>query len=227
MTLLGNNASKQNGSTLTNGTAIGYNAKVLQSNQVVLGNDNVTTTLLKGSVGIGTTSPDSLLSVNGSIRGTNIKASGNLTAGGSVNVGGNVKIGVVPNSTSDTVFADSAGYIKKRLLPYHGHAYVNNQSGSTYTLQLSDAENDVVMSNTNPIVTIPPNSGGGGVAFPIGTRIKIIWTGNTNSCSVVGGSGVIINSSTGTGLCNKQYGIIYLDKLATNTWIISGDLELP
>ena len=57
MTLLGNYASKQNESVLTNGTAIGYNAKVLQSNQVVLGNDNVTTTLLKGSVGIGTTSP--------------------------------------------------------------------------------------------------------------------------------------------------------------------------
>ena len=57
MTLIGYYASKQNASTLTNGTAIGYNAKVLQSNQVVLGNDNVTTTLLKGNVGIGTTTP--------------------------------------------------------------------------------------------------------------------------------------------------------------------------
>ena len=57
MTLLGNYASRQGSGTFTNGTAIGYNAKVLASNQVVLGNDNVTTTLLKGSVGIATTAP--------------------------------------------------------------------------------------------------------------------------------------------------------------------------
>ena len=79
MTFLGAYASKQNEAELTNGTAIGYNAKVLQSNQVVLGNDNVTTTLLKGSVGIGTTSITSgyLLDVNGAIYGRKTLALGN------------------------------------------------------------------------------------------------------------------------------------------------------
>ena len=61
-------ASVPQATVLTNGIAIGYNAKVLASNQAVLGNDLITTTLLKGNVGIGTTSPDAKLHVNGSAR---------------------------------------------------------------------------------------------------------------------------------------------------------------
>jgi hypothetical protein len=67
MTLLGFGATKDNASALTNGVAIGANAHVLQSNQVVLGNDSITTTLLKGSVGIGTTTPTARLQVNGDL----------------------------------------------------------------------------------------------------------------------------------------------------------------
>jgi hypothetical protein len=50
---------------ITNSTAIGNGAQVTQSNQVVLGNSSVTQTLLNGNVGIGTTNPTYLLSVNG------------------------------------------------------------------------------------------------------------------------------------------------------------------
>ncbi|MFA6406913.1 MAG: hypothetical protein WCW34_05370, partial [Patescibacteria group bacterium] len=57
MVFLGHNASKNSASTLTNGIAIGYDAKVLASNQAVLGNDSITTTLLKGNVGLGTNNP--------------------------------------------------------------------------------------------------------------------------------------------------------------------------
>jgi hypothetical protein len=45
------------GEAFYNSTAIGYNANVTASNQVVLGNTSVTTTLLNGNVGIGTTTP--------------------------------------------------------------------------------------------------------------------------------------------------------------------------
>ncbi|HFC10711.1 MAG TPA: DUF5011 domain-containing protein, partial [Candidatus Kaiserbacteria bacterium] len=50
----------------TNETVIGYNATGIGSNSVVLGNDSVLTTALKGNVGIGTTSPATTLSVAGS-----------------------------------------------------------------------------------------------------------------------------------------------------------------
>ncbi|MFA6566530.1 MAG: immunoglobulin-like domain-containing protein, partial [Candidatus Paceibacterota bacterium] len=63
MTLLGHNATKDNASQLDNGIAIGADARVLASNQAVFGNDNITTTLLKGKVGIGTTTPAWLLDI--------------------------------------------------------------------------------------------------------------------------------------------------------------------
>jgi len=62
VTFLGANASRDSSipytTSLKNMTVIGYDARGFASNQVVLGNDDVTTTLLKGSVVIGTTAPD-------------------------------------------------------------------------------------------------------------------------------------------------------------------------
>jgi hypothetical protein len=61
--------ARANASGEVNQIVIGMNALGLGSNTVVLGNDNVTTTALKGNVGIGTTSPYSPLQV-GSYSGT-------------------------------------------------------------------------------------------------------------------------------------------------------------
>jgi hypothetical protein len=49
----------------TNETVVGYTAVGNGSNSVTLGNDSVTKTVLKGSVGIGTTAPNMTLDVNG------------------------------------------------------------------------------------------------------------------------------------------------------------------
>jgi hypothetical protein len=63
-----------------NSIVIGYNAIGLGANTAVLGNSGITKTVLQGSVGIGTTSPWSTLSVNGtSDLGTNALA-GSFTA---------------------------------------------------------------------------------------------------------------------------------------------------
>jgi len=60
-------ASVPSTTALTNGIAIGANATVYASNEVVLGSSTITTTILRGNVGIGTTSPNNSLSVNGGI----------------------------------------------------------------------------------------------------------------------------------------------------------------
>lgn len=50
---------------VSNEVVIGFDATGLGSNSVVLGNDSITTTALKGNVGIGTTTPSSKLNVVG------------------------------------------------------------------------------------------------------------------------------------------------------------------
>ena len=48
---------------ITNSTAIGNGAQVTASNQIVLGNSSVVSTIISGNVGIGTTSPQRNLTV--------------------------------------------------------------------------------------------------------------------------------------------------------------------
>ncbi len=65
--LIGSFAAAQ-GNNQTNQIAIGSNVYGLGSNTVVLGNDSVTKTALKGNVGIGTTTPAAKLDVAGAIK---------------------------------------------------------------------------------------------------------------------------------------------------------------
>jgi len=72
---------------------------------------------------------------------------------------------------------------------------VNNQTGTTYTFILSDANDIITFNNASPItVTIPSNAS---VAFPIGTKIKCIRLG----------AGLITFSPAGGVTLNKPTGI--------------------
>jgi hypothetical protein len=66
----------------TNQIVIGHNATGIGSNTVVLGNDSITTTALKGNVGIGTTAPATLLSVVTSSNTNGIQIRRNINTGG-------------------------------------------------------------------------------------------------------------------------------------------------
>jgi hypothetical protein len=96
---------------------------------------------------------------------------------------------------------------------------INQQSGTSYTAVLLDQDKLVELSNTNAITfTVPPNAS---VAFPIGASINILQT-NIGQVTVVGGSGVTVNSANGLKL-RTQWSGASLTKRSENVWIMIGD----
>ena len=90
------------------------------------------------------------------------------------------------------------------------------------TLTLADSQSVVTINSTSPqIVTVPDNST---VAFSIGTQINVtqLGTGSVN-ISPVSGS-VLIRSSGNRYTLSQQYASATLIKIATNTWLLVGDL---
>ena len=98
----------------------------------------------------------------------------------------------------------------------------NAQTGTTYTLVLSDAGNTVTMSNASAnTLTIPTNAS---VAFDVGTVVNVIMLG-AGATTIAGATGVTLNGvSAGSGAINTQYQGVSLLKIATDTWVASGDI---
>lgn len=96
----------------------------------------------------------------------------------------------------------------------------NAQTGTTYTLALTDAGDVVTLTNASPItVTVPTNAS---VAFPIGSQITLAQTG-AGQVTVVGDVGVTVNSADSRLKLRAQYSAATLIKTATNAWLFIGD----
>jgi hypothetical protein len=98
---------------------------------------------------------------------------------------------------------------------------LNAQTGTSYTLALTDAAKLVTMSNASAnTLTVPPNSS---VAFPVGTQITICQL-NTGQTTIAQGSGVTINSADGDLKLRVRYSSGTLIKIGTDTWLLIGDI---
>ncbi len=97
---------------------------------------------------------------------------------------------------------------------------LNAQTGTAYTLALTDNGKLVTLSNASAItVTVPLNSS---VAFPIGAQVNLARTG-TGAVSVTGVSGVTVNG-TPTLNFRAQWSSATAVKIATDGWLLVGDL---
>lgn len=97
----------------------------------------------------------------------------------------------------------------------------NSQTGTTYTLALTDAGGFVELSNASAVtLTIPPNSS---VAFPVRTRIDIIAQG-AGQVAIAAGAGVTIRSAGSKLKLTGQYSGATLVKRATDEWYLIGDI---
>ena len=98
---------------------------------------------------------------------------------------------------------------------------INAQTGTTYTTVLTDRSKLVTLDNASAVtVTIPPNSS---VAYPTGTKIDLLAKG-AGQVTVAAGAGVTVNSSQTLNL-RAQWSAASVVKLATDTWVLLGDLE--
>lgn len=96
---------------------------------------------------------------------------------------------------------------------------VNAQTGTSYTLVLTDANKLVTMTNASAnTLTIPLNSS---VAFPTGTVI-VIGQGGAGATSVAPASGATINGSGSTITFSSQYTFTSIVKTGTNAWLTYG-----
>lgn len=101
------------------------------------------------------------------------------------------------------------------------HPSFNNQTGTSYTLVLTDDAKFVTMTNSSAnTLTVPLNSS---VAFHLHTQITVIQWG-TGQTTIAGASGVTIRSAGSALKLRLQYSSCTLLKVGTNEWLLIGDI---
>lgn len=105
----------------------------------------------------------------------------------------------------------------------NGAIEINAQTGTTYTLTMSDAQKLVTLTNASAVtVTVPPNSS---EAFPIGTQIALAsGPGAGSTVTISPGSGVTITSRDSAMDLPGAGAMAQLVKIGTDSWILTGDL---
>jgi hypothetical protein len=89
------------------------------------------------------------------------------------------------------------------------------------TLVLSDANCIVEGSNSSDMtLTIPVNAS---VAFPVGTNI-VVYQKGLGTVTIAAAAGVTLWSNGNKNKTSSQYAAAALFKLATDTWLIGGDI---
>ena len=103
-----------------------------------------------------------------------------------------------------------------------------NDQTATYTAVLTDNRNKLIRMNVSTAndFLIPTNAS---VAFPIGSVINVVRTGNGQTTIKAVTAGTTTIQSTGaTATAPKlraQYSAASCIKVATDTWIVVGDIE--
>ena len=123
----------------------------------------------------------------------------------------------LPALTGDvTSTAGGAATVLAATAPALSQQSTNAQTGTTYTLVLADAGNNVDMNNAAAnTLTIPPHSA---VAFPVGTLITVTMAG-AGVTTIAAGAGVtIVKPPARTLAISAQYETAQLYQAAQDTW---------
>jgi len=99
---------------------------------------------------------------------------------------------------------------------------LNDQTGTTYTLQLTDSFKVITCTNGAAItVTVPTNAA---VAFPIGTQIAL-FQGGAGQITLSGAIPPTLKSADNAYTTVKLYSVCGITKIASDVWMVYGDVE--
>jgi hypothetical protein len=99
---------------------------------------------------------------------------------------------------------------------------ITTESTTSRTLGLSDNGSLISCTNGSAVtITIPTNAA---VAFVVGTTVAIEQHG-AGQVTISPDTGVTLRKRSSTGKTAAQYATAQLVKLATNEWLLFGDLE--
>lgn len=149
-----------------------------------------------------------------SVSGTTTLAG--LTAGTALALDASKNVVSVTNTgTGNNVLADGPTLTDPNLI-----STINAQTGTTYTLAAADIGKVITLSNASPItLTIDTNTN---VPISIGASVTLVQY-NTGQVTVAGAGGVTLRATPGAKL-RAQYSAGSLIKIATDEWLLVGDL---
>jgi hypothetical protein len=131
------------------------------------------------------------------------------------------KQGPFVNDTTPALNATRVNAMDQGIFDATTTVDLNSQSGTTYTLVLTDAGKMIRCTNASAVtVTVPLNSS---VAFPTGTVIEVRQAG-AGQVTISPTGGVTLNSESSMRKTAAQYRGVSLIKVATDTWDLDGSL---
>lgn len=102
------------------------------------------------------------------------------------------------------------------------YSAINAQTGTTYTFVLTDKGKLVTANNASAqIYTVPPNSS---QAIPVKGKIDLAALG-VGQVTIAPGASVVLRSAGGKLKLTGQYSAATLVKIATDEWLVFGDLS--
>jgi hypothetical protein len=122
-----------------------------------------------------------------------------------------------PNFTGPTTVTGNLSVTENAVW----HTTLNAQTGTTYTLVLSDDGKIITMDNSSANTITVPES----VNFPIGTQVTIIQIGTGQT--TIDPENVNVNlRSTTTLKLRSQYSSASLIKISSTDWVVIGDMAV-
>lgn len=129
---------------------------------------------------------------------------------------GQLQPDVTINEGFSTIDAAFGGFAEKLL-------EVNAQTGASYTITASDVGKLVTFDNAGPVtVTVPANSS---ESLPVGFSVLLAWIG-TGAVTIAEEDSNVVIVTPETLMLRKEGAQAALVKVAVDTWLLDGNLEL-